>query len=1027
MQETIIEKIVDLENLYWAWRKLKVAYNKATDIWLNTIEISSFEADLDNNILIIKEQVLKGTYELSPIFPVPYPKTKDKDGNPQTRPAFYIQTRDQLLWIAVLGVIGPEYDYQMPFWSYGHRLFITSWIEKDAKISGVVRQKHGWYRNSTNKIYRNWQQSWPRFRKHLQLTIEAMSGQLDNEIKSKNISPEDKAEIESNEGEKKFLQNQYILKSYWKSKSSDLYWGSLDFAKFYPSIETTQLLLNLIKFNSNITAGSNEAKLLERLLDFKISTSSNWLNEELKTVGLLDQKIGLPTGLIVSGFLSNIAMLDIDKKMSSKLEERKIACFRFVDDHIILSKSKEDLIEWTDTYLQVLKDSRIGVQIKNDKTEPEELKNYLNGGTKEEVIRTLKRINPDNPTPLVTRTLMKLSLIADHNINFLTTEESNRLLKDLDHILLADFADHEIKKETQVSFAITVLSRLIPKLKRNYDGVYELQKTVYKYNQKIKTLEDKRKNLSEDDIKEKEALSKEIDTFEKIVSDKTNEINEIVKNADNKHKQTVELYFRLFIQIVSENFSKPKLWQRIIEFTINTGKNSFNEIFSLIDKLNENKEINLLSVQALNNLCVTIYVQQIFRFLKISKKELTEHQKVTINEFFDPQLINDILKNRLNSNKYDSVNTRKIYILLLRYYIQNYPDQTEVIIKSINVDDMSVFLVNSEDANDLLSWLLMRTIQNETITDEWKDISLASQKNVTLNEFLRSLTASLDIEKTSTTNYRTINCHLERDALNNNETRTAKTLLDYIADFKSINAFENLLYDEYAILKIFQKLIILYKKEFHGIVSPDFQELIIHPDCFILTGYPSDKKFESWSELNNYLEKKIVVSYDKRSYITDNRYTPENFKDYNNKELIEVYSLGIILWQMCFKTPILPFSLLLDNSKNIYTYINSNNLVPSIFCESIIKSCISPINRESEFWINNRITIPDFTPTLEEENSKKGYPPVITNLNELERRVNKAIKLIKSGQLSLKNNHGRQLVYYSIQKPTIQFDILKHD
>jgi len=103
MQRRIIEDIANLENLHWAWQKLKSAYKNAADIWLNQIEVECFEGELEENLLSIQKEILSGSYTLQPLNPVAYPKTKGENG-PRTRPAFYVNVKDQVAWIAVIRV-----------------------------------------------------------------------------------------------------------------------------------------------------------------------------------------------------------------------------------------------------------------------------------------------------------------------------------------------------------------------------------------------------------------------------------------------------------------------------------------------------------------------------------------------------------------------------------------------------------------------------------------------------------------------------------------------------------------------------------------------------------------------------------------------------------------------------------------------------------------------------------------------------------------------------------------------------------
>jgi hypothetical protein len=169
----IIDKITDRDNLLWAWGKAKNAY-QIGDIWFDEIDLATFESNLNSELNLIKEEILSRCYNISQIKPIPYPKGFDEiNGKPRTRQTFWINVRDQVVWLAVINIIGPELDWQMPSWSYGHRLYLSIWYNEIE--NGKHELKFGWYRNSSGKIYRKWSQSWPLFRRHISLTTKIMS------------------------------------------------------------------------------------------------------------------------------------------------------------------------------------------------------------------------------------------------------------------------------------------------------------------------------------------------------------------------------------------------------------------------------------------------------------------------------------------------------------------------------------------------------------------------------------------------------------------------------------------------------------------------------------------------------------------------------------------------------------------------------------------------------------------------------------------------------------------------------------
>ena len=220
---SLIRQIVNRENLLWAWNKAKTLYRPG-DIWFNEISVSNFEANLGNELENIKSQLIEGTYRLSPITPVAFPKGADKNG-PRTRQTFDIAVRDQVTWLAITNIIGPTLDYRMPFWSYGNRLFISVFY-KFNEASKKDEIKFGWYRNSSTHLYRNWNQSWPLYRRHVAITARIMANQklfLNNpaEFKSEKLEDDKEAEVlEQNALLPEHLQVDYLKHDYWQEKKT---------------------------------------------------------------------------------------------------------------------------------------------------------------------------------------------------------------------------------------------------------------------------------------------------------------------------------------------------------------------------------------------------------------------------------------------------------------------------------------------------------------------------------------------------------------------------------------------------------------------------------------------------------------------------------------------------------------------------------------------------------------------------------------------------------------------------------------
>ena len=133
--ESLINKIANKENLMLAWRKIENLFVPG-DVWYDPLKMAAFKYRLKNNIETISDSLLSGTYRPKPIIPVPFPKSKkDREEEIPIRQSFIVDITDQLVWVAICNVIGVYLDTKMPAWSYGNRLYIRWWKDKDDRCT----------------------------------------------------------------------------------------------------------------------------------------------------------------------------------------------------------------------------------------------------------------------------------------------------------------------------------------------------------------------------------------------------------------------------------------------------------------------------------------------------------------------------------------------------------------------------------------------------------------------------------------------------------------------------------------------------------------------------------------------------------------------------------------------------------------------------------------------------------------------------------------------------------------------------
>ena len=571
---SFLEDVTDQLNLRWAWEKVRRASTPG-DVWIDEIELAGFEVQLERNLQSIAAEIRKGRYRLRPLRPMAFPKNPNKDGEQQVRQYFNVAVRDQVAWTAVVNVVGPHLDPLMPAWSYGNRLFRSIWVDED---NGIRRRKIGRYRHSSGRIYLSFGQSWPVFRRHVFLATSAMTAKA-GKSSSSQMTDEDAEELSLQERLKAEHRCPFVRKEYWNEREpaagkENLYWCSVDLKKFYPSLKLGVIHQNIVEF---LPAGDKvEAQgLLDSMLRFKVDTAG-WASEELEAVGLKPRQRafkGIPTGLYVAGFLANVGLLKVDCEVEHRLKKRNVAHFRFVDDHIVLAYSFEDLVSWIDEYLALLAASETGANVNPDKIEPEELAAFFSSRRKSR--KRLKtdaaaaakacKLNPQFPTPLMTKTLALVSAIARTDFNLLEETELVALTDQLEHMLLVELPEAEIPEKTRLSFAATRLMRLAECRLSNNARSAEL-------------------------ACRREALDAELADTElssarrEVLEQESKENQEAFKTQHAERDQEIGRAFGLLRKVLQERPDRVRLWTRAIQMCRQTGVQGLKDILEDIHK-----------------------------------------------------------------------------------------------------------------------------------------------------------------------------------------------------------------------------------------------------------------------------------------------------------------------------------------------------------------------------------------------------------------------------------------------------------
>lgn len=621
IQNDIFETICSRENLILAWRRVENSYHHG-DVWFDELELSAYKFNLLNNIEKLSEKMKTGTYQMRPIKPAPYPKGKKvvkDDGENEheelrVRQSFCIHVEDQIVWMAVYGVLGPYFEEDMPAWSYGNRLFLNTWKDENGHwINGV-------YRTTSKLFYRKWQQGWPLYRHMLAACIKrkAFPGKKDEEICDDSVLES----IAENEAQmNKAFKLPYLEKDYFPKEGyhPKLFYMAIDLEKFYPSVKMDRI--KTILLNSFPIHNPNFTALINAITKFDVTydgfVGQPFSDDELAEMDLYKDVVfdGLPTGLLVAGALANLYLLEIDLKVAERLrkdDKHHILHFRYVDDHLFLSEDKEKLIEWKDWYIQELNKIGLNVNAAKTDTKPIELDSHY-------------------PTPLLTQTLHKISEIAKMPLDLLSSNEFSMVFRDLQMLLVTDFPEQEIKKGTRTSFACTMLSRLTSDINVDYDKIHQLRQKWLEFVSGQKKDEETENMLRSLIFTKGDDYPETLD--QPILDVITNEgkniydsIRSAIGNSRKEIQKIEEKIFHLLVYSVKEIPDKPKMWLRILDFCIFHLPDKIQTLYLILARIHKDDCIHPLGYEYI------VSVMDIHLALQVLKAI----SRLSMNRYKDP-------------------------------------------------------------------------------------------------------------------------------------------------------------------------------------------------------------------------------------------------------------------------------------------------------------------------------------------------------------------------------------------------------
>lgn len=701
------------DNFYLAFKKLRAHFALSNE-WYDPIELSTYEANLANNILRLTNKISDGKYSPSKIQPLPFPKKGKAPNEKKIRQYFRISVDDQLVWIAITNIIGEFLEKHMPVWNYGNRLYQPIWFET-VNDRQVIRK--GSYSNTSSHYYRKWNQSWPIYRRHISMTVKVMG--YNQNFKQEYLDDKELKLLEQ-ESLNQYKDYYYLDKTYWPTNDQKyLYWAGLDFKSFYPSINIETVVSNITAALSQNAEVRTDASILlstiSKMLRFPLDTSGwrsvNDLKDKNKcALKSLKTYVGLPTGLLVSGFLANVAMIEVDKQIESYVrKKRSLAVFKYVDDHVILSTSENDLIEFLNFYHQKLKESKSKVTFQPEKTLPVNYYRFQSssGFQKDAKSSASNTVDIKFPKPLLTQTIQKMSHLNNEEYDLADTEELDKSAADLEHFLLADFPDEEMRRDTRMSFAAMKLCRVANRYSPDFNVLDPILQRI-KYIQLT--------------TKDKKLPKKEEQSAKRIILEETIVLQRSIDEQNKIVKRKQERIHELLLEATSQHPDKLKLWKRSIQLCQSTGVDKLDSIFHLIDDI----ELESNSKQYLYGYCLLVLAECLIETYNYLKSETKSFWRTyTSVEFLRNCHKSDFLASRPRA-AFPFVKECLVHYRFVRHFVYyevynlpplvpKLPRRKGLAISRKSLAHLKLPKAKSHEFEDLLWYLLSNISRNEKI------------------------------------------------------------------------------------------------------------------------------------------------------------------------------------------------------------------------------------------------------------------------------------------------------------------------
>lgn len=1014
---TYIDDLCHPDTLLWAFRKAKRLF-LMSEGERDVVEFHSFELNLTNELKSIRRDFLDGTYDTTPLIPAPIPKRQKSDEHDEEdqflgRQFFKVSFRDQVAWLAVCSVIGPKLDHLMPSWSYGHRLHRAAWYEEAPNEKSKL--VFGPYRHSNGQFYSKFSNGWPRYRRHLGIVTKLATGTHDLDL-------EEEAEVEI-ANDSKF---HYLTRAFWGKTDGTAYYIGLDLSTFYPSINFASLVETLAKELGLTRRDKSFTKLLEQLSRFTVGTGHQLYAWEIKPeVSTKDGYLtGLPTGLYVSGFLSNVYMTEIDHWAETESRSLGIAHTRFVDDHTFIGKDFSDLSQYVLNYTRKLQ--KLGLSVNAEKFEPEglSLSKLLEAKTDPRIIQKCKLKALGSNQSFMTATVRRISDLGRSDFSLLDEREFSRTVNDFLHLANADISEQEIRRSTRKSFAINKISQIMGA--HAHINIELQQKKVLrnKLNNTIRSTKGEEKN-------ELEAQIASLDV----------EILELAKQEDEKNRKLSNVVFLDLQTAVYETPEKFRLWELLLRYCLLTGHQGVGNIFQNANALEDKN----LKKYIWRNLLLAFP-----RFLLLASNILLNEEELAWRQRRALQFLRAVgnfpFKKYVVPSDLSNIDRCLIGASLSAVYtaLEKHLAPSDLLQKISKLAIGKKDRVSSEDKEAILRFIMSFFEGSNANVQQF--IWVSTMSHLKLSSFRFESSLELDprppkeeeLKKLANDERQSSTFFFERAWALDNLPRSQFTDLKRVQTIKSgkygytlghwlqdkiqasLPSF-SLLHCEWTCLAIAKQTLDLFLKQSYSFSNLHWSNLVI-PKTWLQGSTDTKQNWEKWHQLVG--ENPVSLRSRGRIYEEDrlHRLFEPDERD-GIQPLREVHLFGLFLYQLLVPNLCWPSSKILPGQERIlgWRLLKDLELAPvSTETFDILRAAISNRGVETSYMKQNDLTSLFRLDELKMEprfrRDTEFEPEPITNLIGLKRKLKSAMECLEDGQLSIAGSRPRQLTPIDLKK-----------